>query len=117
MLCIPHRKNPVEDLEVNIEDLDVNIVDKDPDFVPPPALTDPSTKEDKSCLLDNSTEDVSPIKFQIQSPVDDMSDASLQYHKRKYKEVKATFEEKFCSLVAPRQAEESESLVSSESEN
>ena len=34
MLCTPHRKNPVEDL-------DVNIVDKDTDFVLPPALTDP----------------------------------------------------------------------------
>ena len=91
MLCIPHRKNPVEDLEVSIEDLDVNIVDKDPDFVLLPALTDPSTKEDMDRLLDNSTEDVSPIKFQIQSPVNDMSDALLQYHKRKYKEAKAAF--------------------------
>ena len=91
MLCIPHRKNPIAGLEVNIEDLDVNIVDKDPDFVPPPALTDPSTEEDMDRLLDNSTDDVSPIKFQIQSPVNDMSDASLRYHKRKYKEVKAAF--------------------------
>ena len=79
----PTSKNPVEDLEVNIEDLDVNIADKDPDFVPSPALTDPSTKEDMDRLLDNSTQDVSPIKFQIQSPANDMSDASLRYHKRK----------------------------------
>ena len=77
MLRIPHRKNPVEDLKVNMEDLNVDIVDNDPDFVPPPALTDPSTKEDMTWLLDNSTEDVSPIKFQIQSPVNDRSDASL----------------------------------------
>ena len=117
MLCIPHRKNPVEDLEVNIEDLDVNIVDKDPDFVPPPAPTDPSTKEDMDRLLDNSTEDVSPIKFQIQSPVNDISNASLRYHKRKYKEAKAVFKKKFCSLFAPGQAEEFESLVSSKSDN
>ena len=106
MLCIPHRKNPVEDLEVNIEDLDVNIVDldvnivdKDPDFVLPPALTDPSTKEDMDRLLDNSTEDVSPIKFQIQSAVNDMSDASLRYHKRKYKEVKAAFKKRFVAWL------------------
>ena len=117
MLCIPDRKNPVEDLEVNIEDLDVNIVDKDPDFVPPPALTDPPIKEDMDRLLDNSTEDVSPIKFQIQSPVNDMSDASLRYHNRKYKEAKAAFKKKFCSLVAPGQVEEFESLVSSKSDN
>ena len=82
MLCIPHRKNPVEDLEVNIEDLDVNILDKDSDFVLPTALTDPSTKKDMDRLLNNSTEDVSPIKFQIQCPVNDMSDASLWYHKK-----------------------------------
>ena len=99
MLCIPHEKNPVEDLEVNIEDLDVNIVDKDPDFVPPPALTDPSTKEDMDRLLDNSTEDVSPIKFQIQGPVNDMSDASLRYHKRKYKEAKAAFKKSFVAWL------------------
>ena len=117
MYRIPHQKNPVKDLEVNTEDLDVNIVDKDPDFVPPPALTDPSTKEDMDRLLGSSTEDVSPIKFQIQSPVNDMSDASLWYHKRKYKESKAAFKKKFCSLVAPGQAEEFESLVSSESDN
>ena len=117
MLCIPHRKNPVEDLEVNIEDLDVNIVDKDPDFVPPQTLTDPSTKEDMDRLLDNSTEDVSPIKFQIQSPVNDMSVVSLRCHKRKYKEGKAAFKKTFCSLVAPGQAEEFENLVSSESDN
>ena len=111
------EKPHIEDLEVNIEDLDVNTVDKDPDFVLPPVLTDPSTKEDMDRLLDNSTEDVSPIKFQIQSPVNDISDALLWYHKRKYKEVKAAFKEKFCSLVAPGQAEEFESLVSSESDS
>ena len=99
MLFIPHRKNPVEDLEVNIEDLDVNIVDKDPDFVLPPALTDPSTKEDMDRLLDNSTEDVSPIKFQIQGAVNDMSDASLRYNKRKYKEVKAAFKKRFVAWL------------------
>ena len=66
--------------------------------------------------MDNSTEDVSPIKFQIQSLVNDMS-ASLRYHKRKYKEAKAAFKKKFCSLVAPGQSEEFESLVSSESDN
>ena len=91
MLCIPHWKNPIEYLEVNIEDLDVNIVVKGPDFVPPPALTDPSTKEDMDQLLDNSTEDVSSIKFQIQSPVNDMSDALLRYHKKMYKEAKSAF--------------------------
>ena len=74
-----------------MEDLDVNIVDKDTDFVLPPALTDPSTEEDTDRLSNNSTKDVSPIKFQIQSPVNDISDASLQYHKRKYKGVKAAF--------------------------
>ena len=61
---------------------------------------------------------MSPIKFQIQSPVNDMSDASLWYHKRKYKEAEnSIFKKKFCSLVAPGQAEEFESLVSSESDN
>ena len=93
-----------------------HIVDKDPDFVLPPALTDPSTKEDMDRLLDSSTEDVSPIKFQIQSPIN-MSDASLRYHKRNYKETKAAFKKTFSSLVAPGQAEEFESLVSSESDN
>ena len=117
MLCIPHQKNPVEGLEVNIEDLDVNIVDKDPDFAPPLALTDPSTKGGMDRLLDNSTEDVSHIKFQIQSPVYEMSDAYLGCYKIKYKEVKAAVRKKFCSLVALGQAEEFESLVSSESDS
>ena len=86
------EKYPVEDLEVNIEDLDVNIVDKDPDFVCHQLLQIHPLKKiwigfwtivQRMC--------VSPIKFQMQSPVNDMSEASLRYYKRKYKEVKAAF--------------------------
>ena len=86
----------------------------DPDFSPQtpasPCNADIS-KEDLDTFIDTAT-DISPVKFQMMSPLEDYSVSTICYAERKKKEAKQSFKSKYCEMVAPGQAEKLAAIIS-----
>ena len=91
----------------------------DPDFSPQtpagPCNADTS-KEDLDSVIDTAT-DISPIKFQLMSPLEDYSVSTVHYARRKWKQAKQSFRSKYCGMVAPWQTEKLAAIISSESDS
>ena len=105
-LCRLHRITPTSD---EYEDHD----DKnDPDFIELPFNVSKESgetsyfKENLTSFLTNAAENVSTIKYQInKTAVNDLSDTSIKYHKRKFNEVVEAFQISYAKRVAPGQEE------------
>ena len=113
LICTMHRR--IEENKSN----DVNDEAQlacDPDFssqTPASPCNTNTSKEDLDSFIDTAT-DISPVKFQMMSPLEDYSVSTIRYAKRKWKQTKQSFKSKNCEMVAPGQAEELAAIISSE---
>lgn len=63
-------------------------------------------------FTETAAPDMSPLKFQITSPVTELSKSNIYYAKRKYKEAKNNFKKKFCENLTLEQGKELEKVLS-----
>jgi hypothetical protein len=106
-LCTIHRKNllvPDVPEDANLQEVD------DPEYIV-------NTSQDQSTLQDlhelTRSTNISPLKFRLTSPVNELSDTTLRYQKRKYKEFKTASKKRYKEMLAPGQEKELSGLISS----
>ena len=63
---------------------------QDEEYSPPPASSMNTSKEELGSLLEFST-DISPVKFQMVSPLESYSKLTMKYAKKKWKQFKKSF--------------------------
>lgn len=114
MLCNTHRAYPekrVYNLDGSGEEIE--------DYSPPKNLL--VSEEDKDeglrrlqLLTTTIDPNMSPIKYQITSPVHEVSSKTISYAQKKYKQAVKGFKRTFCESLAPFQGEELLQLLSSD---
>ncbi|KAJ8257299.1 hypothetical protein GJAV_G00184100 [Gymnothorax javanicus] len=77
------------------------------------------SKDDLDNFVSNviSQESVSPMKFQIKSPVATLASSHRRYLNQKYKEYTSEFKRKACEQIAPGQGSDLEKLLSSDTDS
>lgn len=120
MLCSKHRVIDVnQGAEIGNENHSEETAD--PDYQPPTGslcmneIERDQCKQQMRTFTETAAPDMSPLKFQIISPVSKLSKSSIYYAKRKYKEAKTNFKKKFCENFAPQQGKELKIVLSSSS--
>lgn len=111
-ICTKHRLS--EQNKMFSGDCDMDIQDEE--YSPPPSSSANTSKEQLDSFLDSST-DISPIKFQMVSPLESYSESTMKYAKKKWKQAKKSFKLKYCEMVAPGQADKLAEIISSDSES
>eukprot|EP00111_Clytia_hemisphaerica_P014592 TCONS_00042975-protein len=96
-LCRIHRSMPV------VVDTDST----DLDFTPPPDT------QDFRSFFEESPFDKSPTKYKLTNSVNNLSESTVRYHKRKYKDYVESCKKKYKEMVAPGQVDEFSALFSS----
>lgn len=114
VLCNTHRKNP--ETGKNNGDESAEVIDE---YNPSKNLLvlEENRDEGRRMLQEITTTfapNMSPIKFQITSPVEELSSKTISYAKKKYKEAVKEFKRTFCESLAPLQGEELARLLSSD---
>ena len=93
---------------------DVNVQDEE--YSPSPTSNMNTSKEELDSFLELST-GISPVKFQMVSPLKSYSKSTMKYAKKKWKQAKKSFKLKCCEMVAPGQADKLAQIISSELES
>ena len=101
--------------EQNLLNYDSNDVDN-PGYECNTSLESTTVNEMKSFIETSTSGAVSPVKFQINKPIRELSSSTLRYQKHKYKPFKENCKQSYLKLVAPGQDNEFALLVSSKSE-
>ena len=74
-------------------DHDTNVQDEE--YSPPLTSSIHTSKEELDSFLELST-DISPVKFQMVSPLESYSKSTMKYAKKKWKQAKKSFKLKYC---------------------
>lgn len=127
MLCSKHRIIGGVNHGAEMGDENESEETADPSYQPPAGILYMNEaemdqrKQQMRTFTEAAAPDMSPIRFQITTPVAELSKSSIYYAKRKYKDAKNSFKKKFCENFAPGQGEELEKVLfsssSSESES
>ena len=111
-ICTKHRL--AEQNKVLTGNYDMNVQYEE--YIPPPTSSMNTSKEELYSFFELST-DISPVKFQIVSPLESYSKSPMKYVKKKWRQAKKSFKLKYCEMVAPGQADKLAQIIPSESES
>lgn len=88
---------------------------EDSDFEIPQCSFIETDRNDTNSFIQTAVEGVSPVKFQLKSPIGEVSKSTVRYMKRKYAEVTENFKSTLSKKMAPEQEEEFRDVVSENS--
>ena len=102
-LCPGHRKEATHVVESDDENHGVESDDEnqqnDPDY-------SMSSVDEFQSFVEQSPADISPLKFRIIAPIDQLAESTLRYQKRKYKEYIDACKKRYAEIVAPGQEDQ-----------
>ena len=112
VLCHVHRQKEDQDIIENQQD-NISLVEvdttNDPDYQPEEIILSEDAASSSNVAKEElaSTLDISPIKFNLKrKSVNEISESTFRYFKRKYKEGKDSLKLKFAEALAPSQSKE-----------
>jgi len=94
----------------DVDDLPEDTENDDPEYFVN-ISQDQSTLQDLHALTEPAS--ASPLKFRLTSSVNQLSETTVRYQKRKYKDFKKAIKKRYKEILAPGQEKEISALISS----